>query len=154
MKQLTPLNNQPTITKTNQHPINQEPNSNKRSKSTKNQSTKPNNQVFIAVGDPAGIGVEITLKALGRSDLPQDMQPLLVGCKRNVELIYSQLQAQGIKNLANPKELKIIDIPLHEKLKEGEPTKKTGEASFHWLTKAAEIVLKKEARALITAPIA
>ncbi len=121
---------------------------------TKHQYSQPNNQVVIALGDPAGIGIEITLKALGRADLPQDMQPLLVGCKRNVELIYSQLQAQGIKNLANPKELKIIDIPLHEKLKEGEPTKKTGEASFHWLTKAAEIVLKKEARALITAPIA
>ncbi len=119
-----------------------------------NPYSKANNQIVIALGDPAGIGIEITLKALGQSNLPKDMQPLLVGCKRNVGLIYSQLQAQGIKNLANPKELTIIDIPLNETLTEGQPTKNTGAASFHWLTKATEMVLNKEARALITAPIA
>ena len=79
---------------------------------TKHQYSQPNNQVVIALGDPAGIGIEITLKALGRPDLPQDMQPLLVGCKRNVELIYSQLQAQGIKNLAK----KTLDKTFNPKL--------------------------------------
>ena len=51
---------------------------------TKTQYSKANNQVVIALGDPAGIGIEVTLKALGSSTLPKNMQPLLVGCKKNI----------------------------------------------------------------------
>ncbi len=120
----------------------------------RNRSSKANSQVVIALGDPAGIGIEIILKALGMKNLPTDMKPLLVGCKHTLELIYSRLHSQGVKNLANPKKLAIIDIPFNETLQEGHPTRKTGEASFQWLTKATEIVLNNEARALITAPIA
>ncbi|WP_269622085.1 4-hydroxythreonine-4-phosphate dehydrogenase PdxA [Prochlorococcus marinus] len=111
-------------------------------------------RIAIALGDPAGIGVEVTLKALGSKDLPKNMQPLLVGCKQNIELTYSQLKAQGIVSLENLEKIEIIDIPLTEKLIYGEANEKTGEASFHALTHAAELVLKKEARALVTAPIA
>ena len=45
-----------------------------------NQSSDTQNRVVIALGDPAGIGIEVTLKALGSLDLPTNMQPLLVGC--------------------------------------------------------------------------
>ncbi len=119
-----------------------------------NQSYSAQNRVVIALGDPAGIGIEITLKALGTLDLPTNMQPLLVGCKQNVELIYEKLKQKGVSSLANPKELAIDDIPFQHTLIEGQPSSKTGRASFNWLTRASEIVLKENARALITAPIA
>ncbi len=112
------------------------------------------NRVVIALGDPAGIGIEVTLKALGNDDLPKDMHPLLVGCKQNVEVIFSKLKSQGVKPLANPSKLDFEDIPLDDEIKEGEANKKTGSASFNWLTRAAEIVLEKNGRALVTAPIA
>ena len=45
------------------------------------QSSASQHRVVISVGDPAGIGAEVILKALGSSKLPSEMQPLLVGCK-------------------------------------------------------------------------
>ncbi|AAP99074.1 MULTISPECIES: 4-hydroxythreonine-4-phosphate dehydrogenase PdxA [Prochlorococcus] len=120
----------------------------------RNQYFEARNRVVIALGDPAGIGTEITLKALGSLLLPKNMQPLLVGCKRNAELTYYNLKTKGIKSLANPKDLEFEDIPFKEHVIAGQPSQKTGKASFNWLTRANEIVLKNEARALVTAPIA
>ena len=52
-------------------------------KSNNNQNT-----LVISLGDPAGIGTEITLKALGSKSLNKNIQPLLIGCK---DIIYSML---------------------------------------------------------------
>ena len=119
-----------------------------------NQSSNTQNRVVIALGDPAGIGTEVTLKALGSLDLPTNMQPLLVGCKQNVELVYEKLKSQGISSVANPRKLAIENIPLNHQFTEGKPSLITGRASFLWLTKAIEIVLQGKARAVVTAPIA
>ena len=42
------------------------------------------NILIISLGDPAGIGTEITLKALGSKYLNQNIKPLLVGCKNDI----------------------------------------------------------------------
>ena len=112
------------------------------------------NIVVITLGDPAGIGAEITLKALGSSYLPQTMQPLLIGCKRTLQHTYLKLKSQGIRELANPDELEIKNLPLTKTLIEGQANAHTGKASFDWLTKGTEILLENKARALVTAPIA
>ncbi len=112
-----------------------------------------NDHIVIALGDPAGIGIEITLKALGSNKLPTEMKPLLVGCKKNIKLIYSQLISQGVKQLVDPKDLEILDIPFHNLIKPGQPNKDSGDASFSWLTIAADLLINKKARALVTAPI-
>ena len=49
------------------------------------KSTKHKNIIVISLGDPAGIGTEITLKALGSKLLNKKIKPLLVGCKKNNE---------------------------------------------------------------------
>ena len=46
------------------------------------KSKNNNNKLIISLGDPAGIGTEITLKALGSQYLNKSIQPLLVGCKK------------------------------------------------------------------------
>ncbi len=117
-------------------------------------SLEAQNKIVITIGDPSGIGVEVTLKALGSSNLPKNMEPLIIGCKQTIELIYSDLKAQGISSLANPAELVIEDMPYKGNLIEGQPDLETGKSSFDWLTRATEILLKQEARALVTAPIA
>ena len=38
------------------------------------------NTLIISLGDPAGIGTEIILKALGSKYLNNNIQPLIVGC--------------------------------------------------------------------------
>ncbi len=110
-------------------------------------------RIAIALGDPSGIGIEVTLKALGSLNLPKNMQPVLVGCKQIVEIIYANLKQRNISPLANPKDLLFENIPFEGEIEAGLPNKKSGEASFIWLTKATQLVLQGEAKALVTAPI-
>ncbi len=118
-----------------------------------NQTSEIKSRVAISLGDPAGIGIEVILKALGSSKLPTAMQPILIGCRKTVQQIYSQLKLQGIKALADPKHLDILDLPLREGFNPGHPNANTGEASFDWLTRATELLINKQARALVTGPI-
>ncbi len=109
--------------------------------------------VVISLGDPAGIGTEITLKALGSNRLNENINPLLVGCKNNIYETYSQLIDHGINNIPDPKTLDIIDIPLEKKVIPGIVNKHTGSASFKWLHDATNLILEGKANALVTAPI-
>ena len=47
-------------------------------------STNPRHELVISLGDPAGIGMEVVLKALASPTLPPELQPLLVGCRRTL----------------------------------------------------------------------
>ncbi len=116
----------------------------------KNQNSKC---LIISLGDPAGIGIEITLKALGSGELPSEMKPILVGCKKTVKNIYFQLNKKGIKKLPNFNNLIFEDLPLDMEITPGKPTKFSGKASFQWLTHATNLVLEKKGSALVTAPI-
>ncbi len=111
------------------------------------------NRLIISLGDPAGIGTEITLKALGSKQLNKNIKTLLVGCKKNIFQTYSKLIQHGINNLPNPEKLDIIDIPLEKKIIPGIVDKHSGKASYEWLFNATNILLKGEANALVTAPI-
>ena len=117
--------------------------------------TSQNNKdtLVISLGDPSGIGTEITLKALGSKSLNENIKPLLVGCKNNIYETYSKLINNGINNIPHPKNLDIINIPLEKKVTPGIVNKNTGSASFKWLMNAANIVLEGKAKALVTAPI-
>ena len=112
-----------------------------------------NNTLVISLGDPAGIGTEITLKALKSSSLNNNIEPLLVGCKNNIYQTYKKLIEHGVSNIIDPSKLNIIDIPLERKVIPGIVNEHTGAASFKWLSTATNIVLEGKAKALITAPI-
>ena len=116
-------------------------------------SKNNNNTLVISLGDPAGIGTEITLKALGSKKLNKNIQPLLVGCKNNIYETYLNLIDHGINNIPDPKDLDIIDIPIETKIIPGIVDKNTGSSSFKWLFNAANLVLEGKAKALVTAPI-
>ena len=111
------------------------------------------NTLVISLGDPAGIGTEITLKALGSNYLNKNIVPLIVGCKNNIYKTYSELMDHGINNIPDPKHLDIIDIPLEKEIIPGKVDQHTGDASFKWLKRATNILLEKRAKALVTAPI-
>ena len=109
---------------------------------------------MIALGDPAGIGMEVVLKALASSELPAQLNPLLVGCRRCLENTHQQLQQKGCMDLADPADLSIEDHPLPEPIQPGQPSNASGNAGFHWLTHAVASLNKPGGRALVTAPIA
>ena len=110
-------------------------------------------RLAIPLGDPAGIGAEVTLKAL--ADWPAHRPaPLLVGCRRWLEGQYHQLRAVAPAPLADPAELDLLDLPLSDAVAPGQASAASGEASFRWLSAAVELVLQDRCQALTTAPIA
>jgi len=118
------------------------------------ESTDANQTLLIALGDPAGIGMEVTLKALASPTLPQAMRPVLVGCRRSLEDLHHTLSAQGVAALADPAALTILDRPVSAAVRAGKASASTGAISFQWLTDATNAVLDGRGRALVTAPIA
>jgi 4-hydroxythreonine-4-phosphate dehydrogenase len=122
------------------------------------QSTDNNaNQAVIALalGDPAGIGAEVTLKALAALQARGGAIPVhLVGCRRWLEQTYIDLRKRSATPLADPGDYPILDLPLRGEVIPGQGAAASGAASFDWLSAAVDLVLSGQARALTTAPIA
>jgi 4-hydroxythreonine-4-phosphate dehydrogenase len=112
----------------------------------------PSTGLVIALGDPAGIGAEVTLKALAQPR-PSQQRVELVGCRRWLEDTYMLLRDRGAEPLADPAAFPIIDQPLERPVTPGQSDAASGAAGFHWLTQAVERVMDG-GRALVTAPIA
>ena len=110
-------------------------------------------RLALALGDPAGIGAEVVLKALATWSA-EHPQPLLVGCRRWLEAHYEQLRRCSSEPLADPASLELIDQPLAEPVRAGTPGAVSGDASFRWLSTAVELVQQGRCQALVTAPIA
>ena len=108
--------------------------------------------LVIALGDPAGIGAEVTLKALAQQR-PSRQHVELVGCRRWLEDTYMLLRERSNEPLADPAAFTIIDVPLDARVTPGCSDAAAGAAGFHWLTRAVERVMTGGG-ALITAPIA
>lgn len=111
--------------------------------------------IALALGDPAGIGAEVTLKALAALRARgADGTVLLVGCRRWLEQTYMDLRERSATPLADPGAYPILDRPLTETIAPGQGTAASGAASFDWLSAAVDLVLSGQAGALTTAPIA
>ena len=108
-------------------------------------------RIAIALGDPAGIGVEVTLGALA-DGAGGHGEVVLVGCRQWLNQSYRRLQ--GLCRLADPAEFEVLDLPLPHTINPGESGTAAGAASFQWLTEATQLVLKGNCDALVTAPIA
>ena len=100
-------------------------------------------RLAIALGDPAGIGAEVTLKAIAQLQrLDPSFNPLLVGCRHWLQQSYGQLLQRTATPLANPSELEILDLPLGASIEPGVASARSGAASFHWLSAAVTRVAK------------
>lgn len=112
-------------------------------------ASEPNpkgNRLAIALGDPAGIGAEVVLKAL--ADWPAEQpSPLLVGCRRWLKQRHTDLQRCCGEPLADPDALELLDLPLPQSIRAGEAGAASGDASFHWLTQAVAAVQSGRCRA-------
>ena len=113
---------------------------------------KNNPQVVITVGDEAGVGPEIILKALASKEITDKSNILIVGNKKNLISKYISLKSLGIKNIVDPSQLDIDDLKISMTNVE-EPSSDTGNASFLYLKHAIEIVKKSSNSALVTSPI-
>jgi 4-hydroxythreonine-4-phosphate dehydrogenase len=109
-------------------------------------------RLVIPLGDPAGIGPEVVLKALTGHRLSTQADITLLGCSRVLATTAERLQAQGIvvPPLSN---LSLIDEPAPSVVL-GQASQVSGAASFRWLDRAIARTLAGEFQGIVTAPIA
>lgn len=67
-------------------------------------------RLAVTLGDPAGIGPEVILKALADPGITKDCEITVIGSKALLQATYTQLLEHGCV-LVNPDLLSILDIP-------------------------------------------
>ena len=105
------------------------------------------------MGDPAGIGPEIILKALADDSFAQ-FNINIIGSRLVLEKTYQHLKSLTEENLANPDHLSIVDLGNISDFNFGQGNALTGAASFEYLQKAIALTIQGKSDAIITAPIA
>ena len=112
-------------------------------------------RIAITLGDPAGIGPEVILKALADPAVTDRCEVTVVGSRAIIKQIYSQGYPQS---LADPEQLSILDVPLEGEwgcqIKTGVGNAASGAASFAYLEKAIVRTLAGEFDGIVTGPIA
>ncbi|MBW4563804.1 MAG: 4-hydroxythreonine-4-phosphate dehydrogenase PdxA [Mojavia pulchra JT2-VF2] len=116
-------------------------------------------RLALTLGDPAGIGPEVILKALADPTVSKNCDVTVIG---NVDLLleaYNQLNLTGnLAALANPDILSVIDVPLKAEIKEqviiGTGNQASGAASFAYMEYAIAQTLAGKFDAIVTGSIA
>ena len=120
-------------------------------------------RIAVTMGDPAGIGPEVVLKALAKPDLAQVADITVIGSRSLLLENYQQLRqrvetAQCNVPLANPNEFSVLDLPLDSATKRqitlGTGNAASGAASFQYLKAAIANTLSSAFDGIVTAPIA
>ncbi|MFV0556431.1 MAG: 4-hydroxythreonine-4-phosphate dehydrogenase PdxA [Lactovum sp.] len=120
--------------------------------------------IGITMGDPAGIGPEIALKAFCKKELYDRCLPILVGDKSvleyylakhpelNVQINLVEKASEGIFTLGT---IDLIDLNIVDmnKLQIGEVSEMGGNAAFQYVKKVIELALVKELDATVTNPL-
>lgn len=119
--------------------------------------------IGVTIGDPAGIGPEISIKALLEPSVLNSCRPVLIGdltllkeaSKRiglnvNFRVIDSPKDVTGEKNAIEIIDLKNVDL---KSLVIGTPSALSGRASLQYIERAVNYALKGEVNAIATAPI-
>ena len=124
----------------------------------------------ITAGDPAGIGAEVTLKALNYSGIYDHCIPIVVGDKTVIE---ETLGMAGLSHklhcIKNPEEaigeygtIDLLDMQVLDKRNTGNPEHSwdygkisvaAGEAAFRYVEKAVALAMEKSLAAIVTGPI-
>ena len=121
-------------------------------------------RIGITLGDPAGIGPEISIKAFAKKNLYECCQPLLVGDACVVEkylqahpelnlklnVIDEPDQGKYVYGTIDLIDLKAVDI---DQLAIGEVSAMAGNAAFQYVKKVIELALDKKIDATVTNPL-
>ena len=115
------------------------------------------------MGDAAGIGPEITLKALQKKSITSRCYPLIIGDASHLNFLLKKFFLPGNINILSkikdfgfsPNLINILDLPnlSERKIKFGVGDPFSGKAAFEYITKGIELASQKKIDALVTAPI-
>ncbi len=123
--------------------------------------TKP--IVVVTMGDPAGVGPEVVLKALANPAVKESCYPVILGdwnllqrtrrmLKRSPAMVSWAL-GQPLKASGNEiPVLSLSDLTVRES-RPGHPSATSGEAAYRYIRTAAQLTASRLADAMATAPI-
>ncbi|MDI6839310.1 MAG: 4-hydroxythreonine-4-phosphate dehydrogenase PdxA [bacterium] len=111
-------------------------------------------KIGITIGDPSGIGPEVTLKALQSLKTinevrPQEVQPqaVVIGAQSIIDETIERFGIQWDGEVINCSELKRVDVGY------GKLSALAGRAAYSFILKGYELINDKKIDALVTAPI-
>lgn len=124
----------------------------------------PGNPVIaITTGDPAGIGPEITAKAVAGGGIYEFCRPLVIGDRKSIEreIVHNELNLTiseagdsgegdyrpGRLVLLSPRSLQENDFPI------GKVSADCGRAAFEYIRQAVQLAFAKRVAAIVTGPI-
>ncbi|MDP3174741.1 MAG: 4-hydroxythreonine-4-phosphate dehydrogenase PdxA, partial [Phenylobacterium sp.] len=118
-----------------------------------------NGPIALTLGDPAGIGPEIVVKAWSelRRTGPDfvvvgDYQSLAAASAHGASIVRRVTASESVSKLF-PDYLPVIDLPLRAPVVAGQPSAAAGPAVIRWIETAVGLALSNAVRALVTAPI-
>jgi len=116
-------------------------------------------RLAVTLGDPAGIGPEVVLKALADPEITQACEITVIGNAALLQATYSQLRQQMPDVvLADPAQLSIHEVLLEDsifgQIQLGTGNAASGAASFAYLETAIALTLKHQFQGIVTSPIA
>lgn len=106
--------------------------------------------IAITIGDPAGVGVEVTLKAIVDEMIINECNPLIVGDRVVIE--------EAVQKMSIPIDISCYDILdtrsiKNRRFKKSVPTEEGGRACVDYIKKAVELASLRIVDAIVTAPI-
>ena len=101
--------------------------------------------IGITLGDPAGIGPEITSKALAKIPLNRSVYFLVIGDAQSFKRYFFKPRKNIIFCLVEPRQAGVY-AP-------GKPSAQSGELSLRFLQKSVELLKSKKIQAVVTAPL-
>lgn len=119
--------------------------------------------IGITIGDPAGIGPEIVVRSLQKSDIYEQVRPLIIGNTKIIERALAVLGSKlQINSIADPAAglythgtldvLHIDNIP-GEVPAFGVISAEAGQVAYDYIKKSIELAMSKQIDGVATAPI-
>lgn len=110
-------------------------------------------RLALPIGDPAGIGIEVTLQALNDPEVTANCDVTVIGDRTQLTEFYARVKADGQKYI-HPSKLNICNVSSSGQITVGTGNAASGEASFSYLEKAIALTIAGEFDGIVTAPIA
>ena len=113
-------------------------------------------RLIIPLGDPAGIGAEVILKALADPSVTVGADITIAANRIHLQQTYDRLRP--LCDLANPEQFNLLDVPFEpawaDHIQVGRENAASGAASFQFLDTAIAHTLAGDYTAIVTGPIA
>ncbi len=119
--------------------------------------------VAITMGDAAGIGAEVTAKALQDEWVYEKCRPFVVGSVASIDAALEMIGvgggARAVHDLADvtgdPGSIEVLDLENLDfaQIEYGVVSPVAGRASVEWILRAGELAASGEVAAIVTAPI-